>query len=91
MSFFHKHLFWNLYIFASATRYQIILIFQTMNFVRSKFKKSDSLKYVGFTPSGCKDIGIRIFELVAKVCRLEYLLLSVIEPLLSNFISKYTF
>ena len=36
MSFFHKHLFWNLYIFASATRYQIILIFQTMNFVRSK-------------------------------------------------------
>ena len=36
---------------------------KTMNSVRSN---SLSLKYQGFSPSGCQDIGIRKFEFVAK-------------------------
>ena len=59
--FCHKLLFPNLYI--CATRCCIPLIFQTMNSVRSKCL---SLKYNMFTPSGCKDIGIRKFDCVVK-------------------------
>ena len=36
-----------------------LLMFQTMN---SSWSNSQSLKYQRFTPSGCKDGGIRIFE-----------------------------
>ena len=39
------------------------LIFQTMNPLQSN---NPCLKYYRFTPSSCKDIGIRKFELVAK-------------------------
>ena len=39
------------------------LIFKIKNYDRSN---SLSLKYQRFTPSGCKDIGIRKFEFVAK-------------------------
>ena len=39
------------------------LIFQTMNYVRSN---GSSLKYQRFASSGCKDIGMRKFEFVAK-------------------------
>ena len=38
-------------------------IFQTMNYVRLN---NPSLKYQRFTPSGCRDIGNRKFEFVAK-------------------------
>ena len=38
-------------------------MFQTMNSVKLN---NLSLKYQRFTPLGCKDIGIRIFEFVAK-------------------------
>ena len=38
-------------------------IFQTMTSVRSK---NLNLKFPRFKPSGCKDIGIRKFEFVAK-------------------------
>ena len=62
MSFCHT-----LYNFSTlyqlATRCCRSLIFQTMNSARSN---SLSLKYHRFTPSSCKDIGIRIFEFVAK-------------------------
>ena len=37
-------------------------IFQTMNYAIS----NPSLKYQRFTSSGCRDIGIRKFEFVAK-------------------------
>ena len=39
-----------------------------MNSVRSKCL---SLKYKMFTPSGCKDIGIRKFDCVVKTLKLE--------------------
>ena len=45
-------------------------IFQTMNSVRSSIL---ILKYHQFTPSGCKDIGIRKFEFMTKT---QFLLLS---------------
>ena len=45
-------------------------IFQTMNSVRSNYL---SLKYQSYTPSGCKDIGIRKFESVAKTQFLYYM------------------
>ena len=62
LSFFcHKLRFSNPYIF--ATRFRWSLIFQTMN---SVWSNSRSLKYQRFTRSGCKDIGIRKFEIVAK-------------------------
>ena len=61
LSFRHKLKFLNPYIF--ATRCSRPLIFQTMNYVRSNSLK---LKYYRFKPSGCKDIGIRKCEFVAK-------------------------
>ena len=45
-----------------TTRCRRPLIFQTMYTVRLN---SISLKYHRFTPSGCKDIGLRKFEFVA--------------------------
>ena len=39
------------------------MIFQTMNYVRSN---NLNLKYQKFTPSGYKDLGVIIFEFVAK-------------------------
>ena len=60
LSFCHKLWFSNPVIF--ATRYCRSLIFQTMNCA----SYSLSLKYQWFTPSGCKDIRIRIFEFVTK-------------------------
>ena len=61
LSFCHKLWFSNPVIF--ATRCCRFLIFQTMNCDRSS---SLSLKYQRNTPSGCKYIGIRKFECVAK-------------------------
>ena len=49
--------------------------------------KSSSLclKYQRFTPSGCKDIGIRTFEFVAK----EQFLCEMIQRIPSFFIAYY--
>ena len=44
-----------------------------MNFVTSNYL---SLKYKSYTPSGCKDIGIRKFVLVAKT---QFLLRNIKE------------
>ena len=49
--------FFNSYIFATQCRRP--LIYQTMNNFRSIRL---SLKYQRFTPSGCKDIGIRVCD-----------------------------
>ena len=49
-----------------ATKSQRPLICQTINSARS------SLKYQWFTPSDCKDIGIKKFELVAKFYIFHY-------------------
>ena len=46
-----------------ATCFPRPLIFQTINSGRSS---SLSLKYQRFTPSGCKDIGVRKYKFVAK-------------------------
>ena len=46
-----------------ATQCRRLWIFQTMNSVVSN---NQSLKYQGFTSAGCKDIGFRHFEFVAK-------------------------
>ena len=40
-----------------------------MNYVRSS---NPSLKYQRFTPSGCRDIGIRKFGIVAKTQFLKF-------------------
>ena len=61
LSFCHKLLFSNHYIF--GTRCCRPLIFQTMNYVRSN---NHSLKYQRFTFSDRSDIGIRLFEFVTK-------------------------
>ena len=61
LSFYHKLRFLNSYNL--ATRFSRPLIFQTINYGRSN---SQSLKYQRFTPSGCKDIGIRKCKFVAK-------------------------
>ena len=61
MSFCHKLWFSNTYI--SSTQFCTRYIFQTMNSVRSN---SLSLKYQGFSPSGCQDIITRKFEFVSK-------------------------
>ena len=61
LSFRHKLWFSNPYIF--ATWWCRPLIFQTLNSVRLK---SLRFKFQMFTPSRCKDRGIRKFELVAK-------------------------
>ena len=61
LSLCHKLKFFNPNIFAAQRRRP--QIFQTLNSVRSN---NVSLKYQRPTPSGCKDIGIRIFEFVAK-------------------------
>jgi len=50
-------------IYNLATRFPRPLIFQNINSGRSK---SLSLKYQRFTPSGCKDIGVRKCKFVAK-------------------------
>ena len=47
----------------SSTQNRRPLMFQTLNSVRIN---SLSLKYERFTPTGCKDIGNRTFEFVAK-------------------------
>ena len=61
LSFCHKLWFSNSYNL--ATHSLTPFIFRTINSVRSN---SLSLKYHRFTPSGCKDIGIRKFEFVAN-------------------------
>ena len=61
MSFCHKLKMYNPYI--CATQCRTPLIFQTMNFVRSK---GQSLKYLRFTSSSSYDIGTREFEFVEK-------------------------
>jgi len=61
LSFCLKLKSFNPYIF--ATQYRGPLIFQTMHFVRSN---NLSLKSKDFLLLGCKDIGIRNFEFVAK-------------------------
>ena len=61
LSLCHKLRFCNPYIFATQCRRP--LIFQTMHSVRSN---SLSLKYQGFSPSGCQYIGIRKYEFVTK-------------------------
>ena len=60
LSICHKRRFSIPFIF--SIQYRKHYIFQTMNFVRSNYL---SLKYQSYTPSGCKDIGIRKFEFVA--------------------------
>jgi len=57
----HKLRFFKSNIF--ATRICRPQIFQTMNSVQSNIL---SLKYLMFTSSGCKDMGIIKFEFVAK-------------------------
>ena len=58
--------------YIAATQCRRPLIFQTMNSAKSN---NLSLKYKRFTLSDCKDIGIGIFETVAKTqffcCQLE--------------------
>ena len=61
LSFCHKLKFSKPYVFANQCRRP--LIFQTLNFVRSK---NLSLKYQRTTPSVCNDIGIGKFEFLAK-------------------------
>ena len=61
LSFCHKLRFSNSCNF--ATHFPRPLIFQTINSGRSN---SLSLKYQRFTPSGCKDIGVRKCKFVAK-------------------------
>ena len=61
-----------------ATRCRRPLMFQTMNSVRSN---SLSLKYHRCTTSGCKNIGIRKFEFVAKT---QFLLVSKALNMVSN-------
>ena len=62
------------YIFATLCRRP--QIFQTMNSVRSN---NLSLKYQSFTTVGCKDIGIRKFEFVAKTQFLSVFLWQIIK------------
>ena len=59
--FLSQTLIFSPYIF--ATQRSRPLIFQTMNCIRSK---NLSLKYQRFTLLGCKNIGTRKFEFVAK-------------------------
>ena len=61
LSFCHKLWFSNSYNLATHSLRP--LIFQTINSLRSN---SLSLKYQRFTPSGCKDIGVRKCKFVAK-------------------------
>ena len=61
MSFCHKLRFSIPYIFTTQNRRHEI--FQTLNYVGSNIL---SLKYQRFTPSDCKEIWNRTFELVAK-------------------------
>ena len=61
LSFCHKLLFSNHYIF--GTQYCRPLIFQTLNYVRSN---NHSLKYQRLTSLDRRNIGIRLFEFVAK-------------------------
>jgi len=61
LSFCHKLIFSNSYNL--ATLFPRPLIFQTINSGRSN---SLSLKYQRFTPTVCKDIGVRKCKLVAK-------------------------
>ena len=61
LSFCHKLRFSNSYNLAN--RFPRPLIFQTIN---SGSPNSLSLKYQRFTPSGCKDIGVRKCKFVAK-------------------------
>ena len=52
-----------LFLYNLTIRFPRPLIFQTINSIRSN---SLSLKYQRFTPSGCKDKGVRKYEFVAK-------------------------
>jgi len=61
LSSWHKLWYSNSYIF--TTQCLRPLIFQTMNCIISI---NLSLKYKNFTESGCKEIGIQNFEVVAK-------------------------
>ena len=61
LSFCHKLRF--SYSYNLETCFPRPLIFQTINSGRSN---SLSLKYQRFTPSGCKDIGVRKYKFVAK-------------------------
>ena len=71
MSFCHKLRFSHYYNL--ATRFPRPLIFQTINSARSN---SLSLKYQRFTPSGCKDIGVRKFKFAAKT---QFLYVKIIQ------------
>ena len=82
LSLRHKLKSSNPYIFA-ACRWYKSLIFQTLNSVGSK---SLNLKYKRFTPLGCKDIEIGVFEFVAKTlfpCQNNYMHIMCI---LNNFV-----
>ena len=68
LSLCHKLKFFNPNIFATQCRRP--QIFQTLNYVSSN---NVSLKYQMPTRSGCKDIGIRKFEFVAKTQILQSL------------------
>ena len=61
LSFCHK--LKNAYPYILATQCRRPQIFQTNNSVRSN---NLSLKYQRFIPTGCRDIEIRKFEVVAK-------------------------
>ena len=59
---FHCHKLWCLNVYIFATRRRLTLIVQPMKSVRS-----NSWKYQRLIPlPGCKDIGMIIFELVAR-------------------------
>ena len=59
----HKLRFFKSLIFATRICRRTPQIFQTMNSVQSNIL---NLKYLMFTSSGCKDMGIIKFEFVAK-------------------------
>ena len=80
LSLCHKLKFSNPNIFATQCRRP--QIFQTMNSVRSN---SVSLKYQRPTPSGCKDIGVRKFEFVAKT---QFFCYISFKSRYSNFIAS---
>ena len=68
LSLYHKLRFSSPLIF--STLYRRPYIFQTINSVRSNYL---SLKYQRYTPSVCKEVGIRKFEFVAKTQILQSL------------------
>ena len=84
LSFCHKLKYSYPYILATQCRRS--LIFQTFNSVKSK---NLSLKYQRFIPTGCRDLEIRKFEVVAKTQFLYVTFLVQLYDLLSSSTVTY--